>query len=279
VTVIGPPPLPSRAPKTAAPASLPAPPVAPPAVPLAPGFRAERDDKTCVDPLPPAGMMTAPSSTGMRVWVERGSWLVAGCLATVAVMVLRSSSAPSPVAVVSPAASAPRVMTPVAKPLRVTPGAPARTTVARTAAAPAGAAPAAAPVAGAAPVAAPATGGAPVAAAPAGAAPAEGEAAEPALFDPTAAGLDGAARARQCFPGVTHTVAFGAGLLYSRDATARRIFLSPDDPLTPDERRCLMKSMIGANAGAPPETKGIVVELRLRLRPDGQNEVRVISAK
>ena len=140
-----------------------------------------------------------------------------------------------------------------------------------------------------APVAAPAPAPAPVANAPKvtplpeakpGELPAPGETL-PKIFDLQVAGKNAAQAARQCFAPMTRTVSFGVGVMFSRgDAMARRVFLSPEEPLTPEQRKCLKEALLYASGGAAPD-KTTVAELRLRLRPgDGSNdEIRAVLGK
>jgi hypothetical protein len=100
-------------------------------------------------------------------------------------------------------------------------------------------------------------------------------------FDLQLAGKNAAQAARQCFAPIDHTVSFGVGLLFSReDAMARRVFLSPDEPLSPDQRKCLKEALLYASGGGAPE-KSTVAELRFRLRPgDGsKDEIRAFLGK
>jgi hypothetical protein len=104
---------------------------------------------------------------------------------------------------------------------------------------------------------------------------------EPATFDAELGGRNAAKAARDCFAAdrATHTISFGAGLLFAKDeALSRRVYLSPDEPLQPDERRCINHALVGVSAGAAPE-RGTIVEYRFRLRPDGSNEVKAAIQK
>ncbi len=104
---------------------------------------------------------------------------------------------------------------------------------------------------------------------------------EPTVFDAELAGRNAAKAARDCFSPerAAHTVSFGAGLLFAKDeALSRRVYLSPDEPLQPDERRCINHALVGVSAGAAP-TKSTIVEYRLRLRADGSNEVKAAIQK
>jgi hypothetical protein len=105
--------------------------------------------------------------------------------------------------------------------------------------------------------------------------------AEPTTFDAELAGRNAAKAARGCFAPerAAHTISFGAGLLFAKDeALARRTYLSPDEPLQPDERRCINHGLVGVSAGAPP-THNTIVEYRFRLRPDGSSDVKATIQK
>ena len=105
--------------------------------------------------------------------------------------------------------------------------------------------------------------------------------AEPTTFDAELAGRNAAKAARDCFAPerAAHTISFGAGLLFAKDeALARRVYLSPDEPLSPEERRCINHGLVGASAGAAP-THNTIVEYRFRLRPDGSSEVKAAIQK
>lgn len=104
---------------------------------------------------------------------------------------------------------------------------------------------------------------------------------EPTVFDIELAGRNAAKAARECFGDerAARTVSFGVGLLFAKDeALSRRTYLSPDEPLSPDERRCVAHGLVGVSSGAAPG-RNTIVELRLRLRPDGTNEVRAAVQK
>ena len=101
------------------------------------------------------------------------------------------------------------------------------------------------------------------------------------VFDADLAGQNAAKAARSCFAPdrAARTISFGAGLLFARDAAeSRRTYLSPDEPLAPDERRCISKALTGVSAGAAP-AKNSIVEYRFRLRPDGRDEIRATLQK
>jgi hypothetical protein len=104
---------------------------------------------------------------------------------------------------------------------------------------------------------------------------------EPTTFDAELAGRNAAKAARDCFSPerAARTLSFGAGLLFAKDeALARRTYLSPDEPLQPDERRCINHSLVGVSAGAAP-SHNTIVEYRFRLRPDGSSDVRATIQK
>jgi hypothetical protein len=102
----------------------------------------------------------------------------------------------------------------------------------------------------------------------------------PATFDGQAIAGKALESVQRCFDGIDHTAVFGAGLLFSsQDALARKIYLNPDEPLSPEERRCVRGSLAALSAGSPPE-KSVVLELRFRVRPDPtKSDVRLVPAK
>ena len=105
--------------------------------------------------------------------------------------------------------------------------------------------------------------------------------AEPTTFDAELAGRNAAKAARDCFAPerAAHTVSFGAGLLFAKDEPlARRTYLSPDEPLSPEERHCLNHGLVGVSAGAPPP-HNTIVEYRFRLHPDGASDVKATIQK
>ena len=73
----------------------------------------------------------------------------------------------------------------------------------------------------------------------------------------------------------THTISFGAGLLFAKDdaASLAAPTSSPDEPLSPDERKCVEHALVGVLGRRRPRTSTIV-EYRFRLRPDGSDEVK-----
>ena len=71
---------------------------------------------------------------------------------------------------------------------------------------------------------------------------------EPTTFDAELGGRNAAKVSRECFAPerTAHTISFGVGLLFAKDeALSRRTYLSPDEPLSPDERRCVSHAMVG----------------------------------
>lgn len=129
----------------------------------------------------------------------------------------------------------------------------------------------------------------PVAAAPAPVAPARGLEPPPvpqlataaAAFDLEVAGRHALDNVRPCFAGSSHTVRFGAGLLFAKtDAVAHKTYLSPDEPLTPDQRECVKGALLETSAGAAPE-HNTVIDLRFAVRPGdpAASEVKASPAK
>jgi hypothetical protein len=182
-----------------------------------------------------------------RVLMERMGWIGLGAGGALAISLLlvpsmKSSSSPPPTAQPLPTAVAAQ---PVAAPV---------------AAAPHGRTPTVTPMPQ------PAKGIEPPAVPPVAAPPT-------ATFDLDFAGKDALANAHKCFGELTHSVSFGAGLFFSKDeAIARRVFLSPDEPLTPDERKCVKAALALVSAGAAPD-KSVVPEFRFRVKPgDGSKD-------
>jgi hypothetical protein len=106
-------------------------------------------------------------------------------------------------------------------------------------------------------------------------------AAPPQAFDADIGGQNVAKASRGCFLAdrAAKTIAFGIGVMWGKDeALSRRMFLSPDEPLSVDERKCVAHAMVGLAAGAAP-THATIVEYRLRLRPDGTSDVRAMVQK
>jgi hypothetical protein len=193
--------------------------------------------------------------------MERLAWLGAGAAIAVGVtlIVLPSRSH----------TEAPRAAEPLAAaPVAAAPAKPAAPTVTQIAPQkPAAAAPK--PAAAAAPAA-------PVAAAPSRSIepPSLGSPAaeEGGAFDLNVAGKNAMTVARECFPGLDHSVNFGAGLMFSKeDSVARRVFLSPDEPLTADERKCVKSAMMTTSAGGVPD-KNVVADYRFRFKPDAASD-------
>lgn len=102
-----------------------------------------------------------------------------------------------------------------------------------------------------------------------------------AAFDADAGGQNVAKAARSCFLAdrAAKTIAFGVGVMWGKDeALSRRMFLSADEPLSADERKCVAHAMVGLSAGAAP-THATIVEYRLRLHPDGTADVKAMVQK
>lgn len=103
----------------------------------------------------------------------------------------------------------------------------------------------------------------------------------PTVFDPDLGGRRAAKAARSCFAPerAAKTVSFGIGLLFDKDdGLSRKTYLSPDEPLSPEERHCVSKALLGLSAGAAPP-HNTIVEYRFRLHPDGADDVRAAVQK
>lgn len=103
----------------------------------------------------------------------------------------------------------------------------------------------------------------------------------PAAFDPEVGGQNVAKASRGCFLAdrAVKTIAFGVGVMWAKDeALSRRMFMSADEPLSPDERKCVAKAVVGLEAAGAP-TRSTIVEYRLRLHPDGANDVKAMVQK
>ena len=193
-----------------------------------------------------------------KVLVERLGWvgLGAGGALAISLLLVPSMRSSQPVAAQQPLAAPPAVAAVVAQPAPVAvAGVPGPVAATRTPARPVVVTPM--PQAkGIEPPAVP-----PVAAQP------------PATFDLDFAGKDALGNVHKCFGELTHSISFGAGLFFSKEeAIARRVFLSPDEPLTPDERKCVQRALSLVSAGAAPE-KSIVPEYRFKVRPgDGSKD-------
>ena len=124
----------------------------------------------------------------------------------------------------------------------------------------------------AAPTAAPAAGSAadaPVAAArPSGGAPSVTPAptSNALTFDIKIGEQNAAAAARRCVAS-DRRVQFGASLLYDpKTGRSRKVYFAATPMLKPPERACLVKSLVGLDAGAPPKS-GVVVTYAFHLTP------------
>jgi hypothetical protein len=104
--------------------------------------------------------------------------------------------------------------------------------------------------------------------------PVEVVAQEAPRFEALQAARVAAQASRKCFEHIDRTVAFGVGLLFAAgEAGIHKAYLAADE-LSPETRRCLLRTLPGISAAAAPE-KGLVVEARVKLRPDGSDEIRV----
>jgi hypothetical protein len=85
-------------------------------------------------------------------------------------------------------------------------------------------------------------------------------------FDIKIGGQNAAAAARRCVAS-DRRVQFGASLLYDpRTGRSRKVYFAATPMLKPPERACLVKSLVGLDAGAPPRT-GVVVTYAFHLTP------------
>jgi hypothetical protein len=103
----------------------------------------------------------------------------------------------------------------------------------------------------------------------------------PVAFDAELAGRNAAKAARECFSPerAAHTIAYGIGIMWGpKDTASKRMFLGSDEPLSPEERRCVAKAAVGVSGGAAPG-RSTIVDYRLKLKPDGSNEVRAAVQK
>jgi hypothetical protein len=86
----------------------------------------------------------------------------------------------------------------------------------------------------------------------------------PGGFDLAVAGKNAMQVSRECFAG--RSVSFGAGLLFGKDdSVARKVYLSPDEPLSPDERKCVRAALATTSAGGPPD-KNVTADYRFRIK-------------
>jgi hypothetical protein len=83
-------------------------------------------------------------------------------------------------------------------------------------------------------------------------------------FDLDVAGKNAMQVARECFGG--RSVSFGAGLLFGKDdSVARKVYLSPDEPLSPEERKCVRAALATTSAGGPPD-HNVTADYRFRIK-------------
>jgi hypothetical protein len=95
----------------------------------------------------------------------------------------------------------------------------------------------------------------------------------PALaFDVVLGGKNAAAAARRCFA-QDRRVQFGASLLYDgKTGRSRKLYFPASPGLTPPERSCLVKNLIGLDAGAPPKN-GTIVTYAFHITPSAATAV------
>jgi hypothetical protein len=103
----------------------------------------------------------------------------------------------------------------------------------------------------------------------------------PVAFDAELGGRNAAKAARECFSPerAAHTIAYGIGIMWgSKASLSHRMFLGAEEPLSPEERRCVAKTAVGVSGGAAPG-RATIVDYRIKLKPDGSNEVRAAIQK
>jgi hypothetical protein len=89
-------------------------------------------------------------------------------------------------------------------------------------------------------------------------------------FDAELGGRRGLDNARACFTKarVGGGVVFGAGLLYGRDGVSRKVYFGTQERLSPEERRCVARSLVGVSAGGATG-KNVIVEYVMHYRSTG----------
>ena len=92
-------------------------------------------------------------------------------------------------------------------------------------------------------------------------------------FDIQRGGQNAAAAARRCFTS-DRRVQFGASLLYDqRTGRSRKIYFGATTAVKPPEKACLVKSLIGLDAGGPPPAAGTVVQYAFHITPSSATAV------
>lgn len=92
-------------------------------------------------------------------------------------------------------------------------------------------------------------------------------------FDIQRGGQNAAAAARRCFAS-DRRVQFGASLLYDgRTGRSRKIYFAATPSVNPPEKSCLVKNLIGLDAGGPPPHAGTVVQYAFHITPGSATAV------
>ncbi len=92
-------------------------------------------------------------------------------------------------------------------------------------------------------------------------------------FDIQRGGQNAAAAARRCFT-ADRRVQFGASLLYDqRTGRSRKIYFGAGPEVKPPEKACLVKSLIGLDAGGPPPKNGTVVQYAFHITPSSTTAI------
>ncbi|HEU5056970.1 MAG TPA: hypothetical protein VFU21_10620, partial [Kofleriaceae bacterium] len=92
-------------------------------------------------------------------------------------------------------------------------------------------------------------------------------------FDIQRGGQNAAAAARRCFAS-DRRVQFGASLLYdARTGRSRKIYFGSTATVKPPEKSCLVRNLIGLDAGGPPPRAGTVVQYAFHITPSAATAV------
>jgi hypothetical protein len=103
-------------------------------------------------------------------------------------------------------------------------------------------------------------------------------------FDVALASQNAAKALHGCFAEAraqADVVTFGAGILWNKGgAGSARVFLAPpsDDPLTPEERRCMAHALVGISGGAAPN-KAVLIDYTFRLKQNGVIDAKGVPQK
>jgi hypothetical protein len=82
---------------------------------------------------------------------------------------------------------------------------------------------------------------------------------------------------KACFDGIKKVVAYRCGLIFSKNASvARKVFLAPSEPLSSEQRACVLKAMSGTDALKAPD-KSTTVEYLFKMFPDGRATAKLVT--